>query len=147
MDRYNARKTLLQRLETAKESARPLESMLLQSEAELQHFMEAEAFERFIGDMALYFRNVFDVVVSYGEIVQMRMEQDDPRQTHAQLILDDAKAGKRLTSDLLRKRGSAALKLLTLDRFIRELALLLSRIVEKRIQLREMLDCTLPHPC
>jgi hypothetical protein len=139
MRRHNATKMLLQQLKRAKESARPLERWRLKSEAGLQHSIEAEALEGFIGDMALYFGNVFDVVVSYGEIVQMRMDQDDPRQKHAQLILDDAKAGKRLTRHLLRKRGTVALKLVALDRFIRKLARLLSRIVETRVQLRNML--------
>jgi len=139
MDEHDATNMLRQQLKAAKESARPLEGWLLRPESELQRSIEAEAFEGFIGDMALYFSNVFDVVVSYGKIVQMRMGHDDPRQTHAQLILDDAKAGKRLTSNLLRKRGTVALKLVALDRFIRELARLLSRIVEKRVQLQTVL--------
>jgi signal transduction histidine kinase len=136
MGRHNGTKILLQQLERAKQSAEPLERLLSQSEAELQYFQEVETFERFIGDMALYFGNVFDAVVSYGKILQMNMDQDDPRQTYAKLILDDAKAGKRLTSDLLRRRGAVTLRLLTLDRFIQGLAPLLSRIVEKRMQLR-----------
>jgi hypothetical protein len=136
MVRHNATKMLLQQLERAKQSAEPLERLLSQSEAELQYFQEVETFERFIGDMALYFGNVFDAVASYGKILQMRMDQNDPLQTHAQLMLDDAKAGKRLTENLLQKREITDLRLLTLDRFVRELAPLLSRIVEKRIQVR-----------
>jgi hypothetical protein len=136
MVRHNATKMLLQQLERAKQSAVPLERLLSQPEAELSHSSETETLERFIGDMALYFGNVFDAVVSYGKILQMRMDPNGPRQTYAQLILDDAKAGKRLTSNLLRRRGPVALRLLALERFIQGLAQLLSRIVEERIKLR-----------
>ena len=141
MVRHNATKMLLQQLERAKQSAVPLERLLSQPEAELSHSSETETLERFIGDMALYFGNVFDAVVSYGKILQMNMDQDDPRQTYAKLILDDAKAGKRLTSGLLHRRGAVTLRLLTLDRFIQGLAPLLSRIVEKRMQLRTTVRC------
>jgi hypothetical protein len=138
MGRRNATKILLQQLERAKQSAVPLERLLSQSEAELRHSSEMETLERFIGDMAHYFGNVFDAVVSYGKILQMCMDPNDPCQAYAQLILDDAKAGKRLTSDLLRRRGPVALRLLALERFIQGLAQLLSRIVEERVKLRTM---------
>lgn len=136
MGRHTATERLLQQLASAKKSAGPLERLLSQSEAELQRSPEMETLEGFVGHMALYFRNVFIAVASYEKILQMRMDQDDPRQTYAQLILDDAKAGQRLTENLLHKKGVTDLRLLTLDRFIRELAPLLSRIVEKRIKLR-----------
>jgi hypothetical protein len=139
MGRHSATKILLQQLETAKESARPLERLLLQSEADLQYLQEVEPFERFVRDMALHFGNVFDAVVTDGKILEMKMDQDDPRRTYAQLILDDARAGKRLTSGLLRKRETVTVRLLSLDRFIQGLAPLLSRIVEKRVQLRKAL--------
>jgi hypothetical protein len=140
MDRHNATEKLLRQLQRAKESAGPLERLLLQSEAELQDAPQMETLERFVVDMAVYFGNVFDAVTSYGNILQMRMDQDDPlRTTHAQVILDDARAGKRLTNRLLRTRGTVRLRLLTLDHFMRGLAPLLSRIVAKRIELRTVL--------
>jgi hypothetical protein len=135
----NAAKRLLQQLAKAKESAGPLERLLLQSEADLQHAPEMKTLERFVEHMADYFGNVFDAVTSYGKILQMRMDRNDPLQTHAQLILYDAEAGKRLTSKLLSKKGTVRLRLVMLDRFIRGLVPLLSRIVEKRIELRTAL--------
>ena len=139
MSRHNAAKRLLQQLARAKESVVPLERLLRQSETELQHEPRMETLEKFVEYMAAYFGNVFDAVATYGKILQMRMDQDDPLQAHARLILDDAEAGKHLTSNLLRKRGTVRLRLLTLDHFILRLTPLLSRIVEKRIKLRTSL--------
>jgi hypothetical protein len=76
----NAAKRLLQQLAKAKESAGPLERLLLQSEADLQHAPEMKTLERFVEHMADYFGNVFDAVTSYGKILQMRMDRNDPLQ-------------------------------------------------------------------
>ncbi len=135
----NDAERLLRQLERAKESAGRLERLLLQSEVELRHAPEPEIVESFVEGMAVYFGNVFEAVTSYGKIIQMYMDHDDPLQTHAQLILDDAEAGKRLAHNLLRRKAAVSFGLLILDDFIRRLTPLLSRIVEKRIMLRTAL--------
>ena len=139
MGRHNVRNRLLRQLARAKASAGPLERVLREFEAEVQHSPKIETLERFVENIAFYFGNVFDAVASYGEILQMTMQRNSPLRECAHLMLRDAEAGKRLANNLLHEEGSVRLRLLALDHFIRELALLLSRVVEKKIELRTVL--------
>jgi len=107
-------------------------------EDQLRHSQRMEAVGTLAGGIAHDFNNMLNVIIGYGELMQMRMTEDDPVRPH---LLEIIKAGERaaqLTKGLLAFSRKQVLDMRPecLNKIIDGFRKMLSRIIGEDIRLR-----------
>ncbi|MHB8834924.1 MAG: hybrid sensor histidine kinase/response regulator [Candidatus Methylomirabilia bacterium] len=73
----------------------------LRLEHQLQHSQKMDCFGRLAAGVAHDFNNILSVIMGYAELLQSKLEQDDPRRASLNVILGAVNSAAKLTSSLL----------------------------------------------
>lgn len=73
----------------------------LRLEHQLRHSQKMDCFGRLAAGVAHDFNNILSVIMGYAELLQSRLEKDDPRRAPLNVILGAVNSAAKLTSSLL----------------------------------------------
>jgi PAS domain S-box-containing protein len=73
----------------------------LRLEHQLRHSQKMDCFGRLAAGVAHDFNNILSVIMGYSELLQSRLEADDPRRAPLNVILNSVNSAAKLTSSLL----------------------------------------------
>ena len=119
----------------AEEERKKLQSQLLQSQ-------KMESIGQLAGGIAHDFNNILAAIVGYGNIMQMKMQVDDPLRTHMNQILAGAERAASLTQSLLAFSRKQIInpKNVDLNEIIRKIEKFLTRTIGENIVLSTSLS-------
>jgi PAS domain S-box-containing protein len=119
-----------ERLRAEKEKTR-LESQILQSQ-------KMEAIGTLAGGIAHDFNNLLTSIIGYGNLLQMDMDDDDPRKLHLNQILTASEKAANLTQSLLAfsRKQVMELKPWELNGILKGIEKLLKRLLTEDIEFR-----------
>lgn len=109
-----------------------------QIEMRLHHSQKLEAVGQLAGGVAHDFNNILTAIISYGTVLQMKLEAEDPLRQPAERILAAAERAAALTQSLLAfsRKQPANLRVLDLNELIRKAEKLLSRFIMEDIEFK-----------
>jgi len=110
-------------------------------EAQLRHSQKMEAIGELAGGIAHEFNNILTAITGYGDILLMNIKEDDPLRRYIEQILASSERAASLTRGLLaygRKQMTAQTPL-DINRTVKSVEELLSRIISEDIELRTIL--------
>jgi two-component system cell cycle sensor histidine kinase/response regulator CckA len=116
-------------------------------ERELRHIQKIEAIGQLAGGVAHDFNNILMVISSYCELLQMKLEPDNPNGKFVAGIRTAAEQGSSLTRQLLAfsRKQKMELKILNLSKVLADLEGMLRRLIREDIELTMRLEES-PHP-
>lgn len=125
---FNAMIKALKKRETEKEH---MEAQLLQSQ-------KMEAVGQLAGGVAHDFNNILTAIISYGNVLQMKMQPEDPLRRHIERILAATEKAATLTQSLLAfsRKQPVALQPVNLARVIKNIEKLLSKLIREDMEFR-----------
>jgi PAS domain S-box-containing protein len=110
-------------------------------QAQLMHAQKMEAVGQLAGGIAHDFNNILTAIIGYGNIIQMKMDKDDPLQVNLDSILAAAEKAAVLTQSLLAfsRKQIIQTKPVDLNKIVRNIEKILIRIIGEDIELRTKL--------
>lgn len=115
-------------------------------EEQFRQSQKMEAVGRLSGGIAHDFNNILGVIIGYGEILEERMEANDPLVGCVQEILGAGRRAASLTRQLLAFSRQQVLepKVVDLNGIIADTEKMLGRLIGENVELCTVLDSTLP---
>lgn len=109
-----------------------------QIEMRLHHSQKLEAIGQLAGGVAHDFNNILTAIISYGTVLQMKLQVENPLRQLTDRILAAADRAAALTQSLLAfsRKQPANLRALDLNELIRKAEKLLSRFIREDIEFR-----------
>ena len=110
-------------------------------QGQLRQSQKMESIGIFAGGIAHDFNNILTAIVGYGNMVLMKMAEEDPQRHNIEQILEAAAKAAHLTRDILlfsRKQASER-KPVDLNEIIRTMEKFLKRVIGEDIECRTML--------
>lgn len=119
----------------AEEEKSSLESQLLQAQ-------KMEAVGTLAGGIAHDFNNILTALIGYGNLLQLKMERDDPLRVYVDQILASSEKAANLVQGLLAfsRKQSIELRPQRVDDIVRGMEKLLKRLLTEDIELRISLN-------
>ncbi|MEW6067253.1 MAG: ATP-binding protein [Nitrospirota bacterium] len=107
-------------------------------EAQLLQAQKMEAMGTLAGGIAHDFNNILTAIISYGNILLMKMKRDEPLRNYIERILNSSEKATSLVQSLLAfsRKQITILKPLDVNAVIKNIESLLSRIIGEDITLR-----------
>ncbi len=107
-------------------------------ESQLLHSQKMEAIGTLAGGIAHDFNNILTAIVGYGNLLQLKLEKDDPLRTYADRILSSSQKAINLTGSLLAfsRKQPVELKPHKVRTLIEGAGKLLKRLLTEDIELR-----------
>jgi two-component system cell cycle sensor histidine kinase/response regulator CckA len=107
-------------------------------EEQLRHAQKMDAVGQLAGGVAHDFNNILTAIIGYGNLLQMKIGNDEPLGKYAKNIVSSAERATSLTSSLLAfsRKHVVDLKLVRVNEIIEKAQKLLSRLVPEDIELR-----------
>lgn len=115
-------------------------------ERQLRESQKMEAVGQLAGGVAHDFNNMLTAIISYGNVLQMKMQAEDPLRRHVERILSVSERAATLTQSLLafsRKRP-ISLQPLNLNKVVENVEKLLVRLTTEDIEFRTHLTSEEP---
>ena len=105
---------------------------------QLRHAQKMEAIGTLAGGIAHDFNNMLNVIIGYGNLMQMRMKEDDPLLPQLKQMLAAGERAAELTKDLLlfSRKQTLELKPQNINGIIEDFKKMLARIIGEDIDLR-----------
>ncbi len=106
-------------------------------EEQLQHAMKMEAVGQLAGGVAHDFNNILTAIIGYGNLLQMKIGEDNPLRTHVDHILASAERAADLVQSLLAFSRKQIInpQPMNLNEVVERIERLLSRVIGEDIQL------------
>ncbi|MBL7048761.1 MAG: PAS domain S-box protein [Nitrospira sp.] len=106
-------------------------------EDQLRHIQKMEAVGQLAGGIAHDFNNLLTAIIGYGNLIRMKLNQDDPLLYHVNQILAMTERGASLTQGLLifSRDQTLSLKPLDLNELLSRTAKLLPRLIGEDIDI------------
>lgn len=125
---FNAMLEALKKRETEKQH---IEAQLLQAQ-------KMEAVGQLAGGVAHDFNNILTAIISYGNVLHMKMQQEDPLRRHVERILSASEKAATLTQSLLAfsRKQPVTLQPVNLAGVIKNIEKLLSRLIREDMEFR-----------
>lgn len=110
-------------------------------EDQLLHAQKMEAIGTLAGGIAHDFNNILTAIMGYANIVQMKMQEDDPQRHDVAQILESAERAAELTHSLLAfsREQVMNMKPLNLNELILHMERFTARLIGENIEIRIML--------
>ncbi len=110
-------------------------------EAQLLQAQKMEAIGQLAGGVAHDFNNILTTIIGYGNIIQMRMEKDNPMRVYVDQILSSSQRAAQLTHSLLAFSRKQVIELRPhrINTIIRGVERLLARLLTEDIELNIVL--------
>jgi len=110
-------------------------------EDQLRHAQKMEAVGTLAGGIAHDFNNILTAIMGYANIVQMKMQKDDPERDDVTQILESAERAAKLTHSLLAFSSQQVMNTqpLNLNEIIRNMERFTARLIGENIEIRTML--------
>lgn len=107
-------------------------------ESQLRHAQKMEAVGTLAGGVAHDFNNILTALIGYGNLLQIKMEKDDPLRVYADQILSSAKRAANLTQGLLAfsRKQPINLEPHGMNEIVAGVQKLLERLLSEDIELR-----------
>ncbi|MBI5075759.1 MAG: PAS domain S-box protein [Nitrospirae bacterium] len=107
-------------------------------EEQLRHAQKMEAVGQLAGGIAHDFNNILTAIIGYGNLLRMKMREDDPLRIDADEILKAAEKAATLTQSLLAfsRKQIISLKAVDLNEIVRRVEKLLLRVMGEDIELK-----------
>lgn len=111
-------------------------------EEQLRHTQKMEAIGQLAGGIAHDFNNMLNVIIGFGSLMEMNMNDDDPNRAHLKEILSAGERATHLTKGLLAysRKQIIDLKSENLNEIIRAVEKFLRRIIGEDIELKTILS-------
>ncbi len=105
-------------------------------EDQLRHSQKMEAIGTLAGGIAHDFNNLLSAIIGYGDLMQMKMREDDPFLPHLKEILKAGEKAASLTNGLLAfsRKQVMDMKAVNINDIITELRKILERIIGEDIE-------------
>ncbi len=114
-------------------------------EEQLRHAQKMDAIGQLAGGVAHDFNNILTAIIGYGNLLQMKIGNDNPLENYVNQIMYSAERAAHLTHSLLAfsRKHVISLKAVLLNEVIYRAEKLLSRLVRENIELRVVVgkDC------
>lgn len=106
-------------------------------EEQLQHAMKMEAVGQLAGGVAHDFNNILTAIIGYGNLLQMKIGEDNPLRMHVDHILSSAERAANLVQSLLAFSRKQVInpQPVNLNEVVERIERLLSRVIGEDIQL------------
>jgi PAS domain S-box-containing protein len=110
-------------------------------EAQLRQAQKMEAIGTFAGGIAHDFNNILSAIVGYGNLLQMKMEEDNPLAVNVERILEAADRATALTHSMLAFSRKQVInpKPVAMNRLVRKVENFLCRIIGEDIGIQTTL--------
>lgn len=107
-------------------------------ESQLRHAQKMEAVGTLAGGVAHDFNNILTALIGYGNLLQIKMEKDDPLRVYADQIISSAKRAANLTQGLLAfsRKQPINLEPHGMNEIVAGVHKLLERLLSEDIELR-----------
>jgi PAS domain S-box-containing protein len=107
-------------------------------EEQLRHSQKMEAIGQLAGGIAHDFNNILTAIIGYGNLLQMRLSENDQMRSYVDQILASAERAASLTQSLLAfgRKQIIDPKPVNVNEIIRGVEKLLSRLIREDIELR-----------
>ncbi|MCB9558514.1 MAG: response regulator [Deltaproteobacteria bacterium] len=117
------------------------------AEAQLREAQKMKAIGALAGGVAHDMNNVLAVVHGLGELLLHGMSAADPKRGDVEEILQAAKRGQKLTSDLLgfARKGSGKVESTNINGIVEDVVGMLRRTLSKKVELEVALEVELPN--
>ena len=111
-------------------------------EQQLRQAQKMEAIGQLAGGVAHDFNNVLTALIGYGNLLKMKMKEDDPLRLYVDQMLASSEKAASLTQNLLAFSRKQLIKLepYKIDRIIMDAEKLLKRLLTEDIELRMILS-------
>ena len=108
---------------------------------QLVHAQKMEAIGQLAGGVAHDFNNLLTAIIGYGDLIQMKLNEDDPLQTDVDRILAAAERGAHLTQSLLAfsKKQIIRIRPMNVNDIVLGIEDLLLRLINEDIELHTAL--------
>jgi PAS domain S-box-containing protein len=110
-------------------------------EAQLLHSQKLDAVGKLAGGVAHDFNNILTAILGYGNLIQMKMKEDDPLRIYIDQILASTNRGATLTQSLLTlsRKQIITTKPVNLNKLVTRIEELLLRVIGEDIKLKTVL--------
>lgn len=110
-------------------------------EEQLRHAQKMQAIGQLAGGIAHEFNNILTTIIGYGDMLLMRMREDDPLRHNVEQILASSERAASLTQGLLTysRKQATMLKAVSLNEIIRKTEGLLMKVIGEDIELRTVI--------
>lgn len=107
-------------------------------EAQLRHAQKMEAIGQLAGGVAHDFNNILTALIGYGNILQMKMEKDDPLRVYVDQLIAASQSAAQLTHSLLAfsRKQIISLNPCDVNKIIKGVEKLLRRLLTEDIELK-----------
>ncbi len=110
-------------------------------EEQLRQAQKMEAIGQLAGGIAHDFNNTLNVIIGFGNLIEMNMQEDDPNRVHLKEILEAGERATHLTHSLLAfsRKQIIDLRPVNLNEIIKDVEKFLMRIIGEDIELKTIL--------
>lgn len=107
-------------------------------EAELLHAQKMEAIGNLAGGIAHDFNNILTAIIGYGNVLMMKLSENDPLRVYVEQILAASERAATLTQNILTfaRKQPAIKKLVNLNEVVEHISKMLIRIIGEHIEYR-----------
>ncbi|OGW22127.1 MAG: hypothetical protein A2X55_00030 [Nitrospirae bacterium GWB2_47_37] len=107
-------------------------------EEQLRHAQKMEAVGTLAGGVAHDFNNILTTIIGYANLLQMKMQEDDPGSPYIKEVLSSAEKAAHLVNSLLAfsRKQIMSLKPVNVNDIIRGIKKMLSRLISEDIEFR-----------